>query len=104
MKPTTMDIFTPWGCTVIYANPEYGDPGDQEHRGLLVLGKSYRMVRSSVEGDRTEIWLEGIRGSFNSVLFQNIPQYRRAETGEGINLPFEPPEHVHVHVHMKGRR
>lgn len=64
-----MNIFASPGDTVRYGKPNAGHARDQEAANeLLVTGKPYTVERVVVHSCRTEVYLEGFRQPFNSVL------------------------------------
>ena len=61
------------GAYVRYAHPDAGWPGEQdEARNLLTHGRLYRVAWNDIGQSKTRIGLAGVKGAFNSVLFEPV--------------------------------
>ena len=61
------------GAYVRYQHPDAGWPGEQgEARKLLTHGRLYRVAWNDIGSSRTIIGLVGVKGRFNSVLFEPV--------------------------------
>ena len=61
------------GAYVRYQHPAAGWPGEQgEARKLLTHGRLYRVAWNDIGSSRTIIGLVGVKGRFNSVLFEPV--------------------------------
>jgi len=65
-----MDIYSKHGTKVIFDSPTNGYPHQQENaKKHLIVGKVYTVDFTEVHSSSTDVYLVGVPGSFNSVLF-----------------------------------
>lgn len=68
-----MNIYSNPGTKVIFANPTYGYPHDQEKaKQHLAVGQVYTVHHTEVSASHTDVYLAEVPGiAFNSVLFED---------------------------------
>jgi len=71
--PRDMDIHTPVGSRVIFMGRN-GYPSQLSSAlPLLEVGREYLVSKIEIDNWETRVWLEDFPGSFNSVMFCNVP-------------------------------
>lgn len=71
----SMDVPGKAGRRVVFANPESGYKSDQEYAAArLVVGQTYEIDGTDVDAGHTDVWFVGVRGRFNSVMFDDVEE------------------------------
>jgi len=77
-----MNIYAEEGHKVIFDHPNAGTDHDQKVcREKLKVGEIYTVVQTEVGGWHTDVWLKDIKGSFNSVMFSDLPKEMQVDLG-----------------------
>jgi hypothetical protein len=72
---STMNIYAKKGDKVIYCFPTSGYDYDKEQaKEKLVLNQVYTIERTKVHGWSTDVYLQEVQGSFNSVMFADFKE------------------------------
>lgn len=68
-----MDIYAKRGTKVIYDMPNAGYPSQQDYaKQHLIVGRVCTVDFTEVHSSSTDVYLIGVPGSFNSVLFGSL--------------------------------
>lgn len=73
----SMDIYSKPGTKVVFTGLNGGEIEQASARKKLVIGKSYTVKRTEIEGWYTDVYLNEVEGSFNSVLFIEEEKYKK---------------------------